>query len=1778
MPLNPEPTIAICSECPPPVVFPALAESCSGLPVTLGPCWLSGQKGPGGGQSPNLPPPIPPPAGGGGGGGGDTCTCCICWDICEDEIQYQTADPELVGEGEPGGGGSVDPVDPCPRSVIVIGPECFKPGTGGGVICNGMYQTFAVCSSFSAPCIDTDNDGECIWSDPDEDPNDIDDETLADWRDADEDGIPDGLDLEPNGPKYNEDGTENEDYKLNENGLIPPDVDMFEMLLGDLGAPGLDLDDHLPSNPALWDVNGDGLVTFGDAVGTIASQLADADGNNIPDAIDNYIDNLLPGAPVDLTELAAIWEHLSEAASLTGELYELMDPEAFGGEDLKEQVIANLNAFAGAAESVAAQFSVTDEGLAGIEEYANDNPADFFDDFDLPSGLSIEDIQEIILGFFPDGDGNLTFKMTVIDEDGVEHEIDPTPDTPKSNMSTEGDPIDTHSGEFYFRTTDLKVPGRGLDLEISRVYRSRSTRKGVLGWNWSMPLVETNIVIWPQWQWKMLDLIWGDGNRSYFVLTHDTANVQHYSGINGEFGKVRFVKGEAPDEPGCDKPLAGFVLRKPDGTLYYFCPPTHYAGNGGAMVCWLRKVVDSNGNAIVIQRDGMGRVTKIIDTVEREYLFTYDTDENLLTKIVDPEGRTIDYDYGLNAVPITGTPAPGSASGPIDPVLLPPFKAELNRVDYPTTQYLAANGIVASGRPSEVYTYMEHPDGFEQNKEPFVNHNLTSIRRSGFAPFVTLTYFTADEGAYEFDRVASQTIAGQTTTFDYHQIDNPQVDMFGQEIEHTTTFRFPDGELHKFHHAENGMLMRKEILEFRDADGDFIPDQTDPAGVNAYVTLLQYSEPDFLLLSRTETTDYGFPLGELRTRSWVYDDQNVDRFQQSNILQIIDTPQDPASELYPQITSSFLYDPVTVRPRQITDSVDRVTTRDFLHQELTQSEAGSLFGVSGWNIAMSDTVWSLGDINGDAVTGHTASLYGEPMCTLEVARETMPSILVEDPDGPGAPQPFVPIRKHRYNRFGQQTHDIDPNDVIVRTTYRDGFPRTRTYDSGGLALAENTFFDGIGRLIRKVATDGRATRLTYDGRDRLIELRREPLGAGDPTQDEVKLWFFDLAGRESGATSPFLDDATYDPYGSSSPAKLDESFTYDAANRVIQSVETIEFEGQVQTSTWSFSYDGNGRRKELIDPAGAVTRIQRNTRGLPTDTTRTDSAGTDYGTISVTYDNFGDRTVVYRAEDSDLDGIRDRTQFQIDGYGRTRAVIDDDGSSRTFQLDPAGRALVVEKKDAFGNVVQRTTNDFDDSDQLLRETHDEFQLNPDGTVVDLARTRVIESGYGPQLGLPLWVVEDPTGTPRLKRFRYDALGRRTEVIVGSSGEVRVVDDFDSSNRIVTRTFQHDALGTTGDVNPSETIQQYFYDSLGRLAEFHDPNDESTFFTHDASGRLTSTTDPSGTVRRTYHDSDGRVRRTETQRGSGPVQVSTFEYDHRGAVVAIEDGEAQRTEFDYDTAGRMTHRRTLATAENVEYRYDRSDRVEEIEFLHDVTGTIRFYDYDGDDRLVSINAIGADADVSRSYEFDALDRITRITESVTGRPTVTVELTSTSVGRFVRDQQQVGTDPVHAFDVVYDSAGDVREIHYPSGLTCYLDYDDLGRPVQARKSPTEVVADYTEPYGLRGYRRVDFGSGGRIERDFDPFGRVTRHDVLSGGGSTIHGASYEYDGSGNLEARVRSTDGRREEFDYDDFHRLEEWRVDTLAVGGATRTVHWDRDLADNTVSKSDTLGSNPVVP
>lgn len=215
---------------------------------------------------------------------------------------------------------------------------------------------------------------------------------------------------------------------------------------------------------------------------------------------------------------------------------------------------------------------------------------------------------------------------------------------PLKNSSDESelDPMHLHTGEYFSRTVDLAIPGRGVNFEFQRNYRARSNFKGELGWQWTHSYAE-RLLPASDGSESGYTYIDGDGNKSYFrsnggaYVSPPDMDGTLKSSIDGSLelelvdGRKKIFASDGKIIKSCDK-FANCILLE-------------YGSDG-----LLSSVIDPFGRRVDISRRADGLITAIQDFVGRRIRYEYN-DRDELSSVSYPatadgeRGSSIAYRY-----------------------------------------------------------------------------------------------------------------------------------------------------------------------------------------------------------------------------------------------------------------------------------------------------------------------------------------------------------------------------------------------------------------------------------------------------------------------------------------------------------------------------------------------------------------------------------------------------------------------------------------------------------------------------------------------------------------------------------------------------------------------------------------------------------------------------------------------------------------------------------------------------------------------------------------------------------------------------------------------------------------------------------------------------------------------------------------------------------------------------------------------------------------------------
>jgi hypothetical protein len=329
------------------------------------------------------------------------------------------------------------------------------------------------------PTVDSDNDGMPYPCDPDEGSSPFSGEN-EEFNDSDGDSLPDKYDCIP---LANPDGSP--DKASLKDGLI--DKTLLDDPAG-LGALLQSLEMSVGPNPStpptITDLNGDGMLFLSELVPQCLDHA-----NGLMSQLSGTLD---PKIAIDLIANAAnayqvAWSIMtavcgSDCEGMADALHNKIVALGHLGSELKQQII----------------------GLTNQALVVNANAA---------SDFAVE--------FMPMQDGGLSIEVKMYDANGQQVNIPELNESfakvMEQHKSAAGDPVDTATGAFTYRSTDLEVEGRGPTLLIERVYSSRAGRRGSVGINWTIPLFDSHLVVWTSaGAAQVVEAVWGDGQSSIF--------------------------------------------------------------------------------------------------------------------------------------------------------------------------------------------------------------------------------------------------------------------------------------------------------------------------------------------------------------------------------------------------------------------------------------------------------------------------------------------------------------------------------------------------------------------------------------------------------------------------------------------------------------------------------------------------------------------------------------------------------------------------------------------------------------------------------------------------------------------------------------------------------------------------------------------------------------------------------------------------------------------------------------------------------------------------------------------------------------------------------------------------------------------------------------------------------------------------------------------------------------------------------------------------------------
>ena len=416
------------------------------------------------------------------------------------------------------------------------------------------------------------------------------------------------------------------------------------------------------------------------------------------------------------------------------------------------------------------------------------------------------------------------------------------------------------------------------------------------------------------------------------------------------------------------------------------------------------------------------------------------------------------------------------------------------------------------------------------------------------------------------------------------------------------------------------------------------------------------------------------------------------------------------------------------------------------------------------------------------------------------------------------------------------------------------------------------------------------------------------------------------------------------------------------------------------------------------------------------------------------------------------------------------------------------------------------------------------------------------------------------------QYAYDAAGNVLKhAILGADGEcLESSTRYDLKDRATHRT------------NPAGGVTRYLYDRNDRLRKEISPygyepesdDGAGVSYTYDSRSNRLRTTNALGEVvqelsynlqnqpviqkdafgNRTElsYELDGKIKDVRRS-GNHQRTLQQYEYNARGQITGVVDGNQNPISYDVDSWGRITGigfadgvkegyeytpagqvSRTIDGNGNaVQYRYNSlgkiSERIDQLGFTetfrYDEEGNLSLHiDRDGRQLQRACNVFGqpvyekaSDAEGKHTnistWHYDSLGRVTRAV--CDGK---SYEYIYDAYGN-LKEKRSNGKRLV---SYTHDRAGQITEIRDPEGVCTRYEYDILGRRSRIfNDDGLEVRYGYD---ALNRIRHIRYGNGVETAYTYDGDGNIRTLETKAGE-NVLLSFAYRYDGNGNRTAKT-----------------------------------------------------------
>lgn len=1346
--------------------------------------------------------------------------------------------------------------------------------------------------------------------------------------------------------------------------------------------------------------------------------------------------------------------------------------------------------------------------------------------------------------------------------------------------------VNPASGNFSFTVTDMSVPAPGFEVNISRTYNSRDDKRAPLGKGWTFGFEGSA---------QGYDLI---------TVTLPTGGVQRFkkdgAGYKAEDSRSIYVKNTDGSS----------ILTTKDQYSYGF--------DFGGRLVWMK---DRNGNTVNITFGPNGKISKITDTVKREYIITYNA-QGLIDNIKDPENRVITYIYDAKDSLIQVIDATGS----------------IMRYGYDSQGYL--NSIDDHYQKSIGKITYNHAVGVDQNKvvqATDANGNINNYAYDAANRKTTIKDQNARTWTYWFDadmqRIKVQDADNKISTTEYYLTGGKNVygdvksstDRNGNKTEYiiddrgnVTKIINPDGSIKEFgYDSKNNKIWEK------DEKGKY--------------TYYVYDTDKLILLKKVQplngTDEYTVNADQSKfaiTQYTYYTNAEALSLFNCDSAGLVKTITDPENNV-----TEYTYD-MYGNTKTIKDPEGKVTTSTYNKigwklENLTPKgyKTQTIFDKNGLVEKVvqnnGETTRIVYDMVGRKVKEIAPNQYDAALDNIAAHSYTGEhGYRYEYYDSGNLKKVIDPENyetTYTYDIYGNKITETKPNGAVYKYEYDVLDRPTKTYfkesASAQEILVEEYSYDILAdhrtqKLHKKYLNDTEVaeTVYVYDYADRLVEQR-------NPDGSKTKFNYnsngtLETSTAPNGSITYYKYDGLnrlvekYTPFDIQNGTTLYsyEKTDYDKAGRkttVYNGVDLVELNKQpAKLITTSYSYYKNGLLKSTTDSAGRKTVNEYDADGNVNkevsyiDATVTKITEYEYNHLNklVTKKIHVTAGTLAGNEITDTTDTILTTTYTYDKNGNQKTVTTPDKVVTTYTYDnmnrqlsesepgqnEAGAAVTITssttydwegnpltKTDANGNV---TTYQYDKRGQLVKTINADLKVSAYG--YDRAGRKVIEVSalnYDAnktldQMSRVEYVYDSMDRVKAKKDIYYDTKTSEWKTLYTT------VNKYDLSGNLVK---EMNAMGYEAGTGTSLDARietgygtQYTYNLAGKLSAMLDSVSKdrgiayTMSYTYDGMGRKASETNAKGVITLyTYDDAGNELNVKVKKNSTSPEQIIK-----------------QAT---YDLLGRVKTQ-TDGNKNVAQFEYNAFDKVSKAVYPSDTTiatYTITYqYDEMGNlarqqDNLGKVNA----------YTYDNQNRLlSQAEQKVDGSSAITLTFKYDKNGNKRYETDGNGTIKESTYDklnrlktskITVNGVPQVTTYGYDANSNQTTVTDWRGNTFTNVYDPMNRLVEKRDPYTT--IQRLEYNSNSVQSKSYDALGSVTEYQydknnrLIKTIDAEGHSTSQSYDEVGNVATK---TDGRNITltYNYDEFNRL------SSVVNAKLETTSYAYDLNGNLLTQTDGNG------